>query len=159
MIEITDILSSNLGNFEFTIRDNCLVSLMPSNKTICMRHKFALDVTRDIWMIKQILNILNGCNSKITKKINLNPTGSYFQKDVWQAVLEIPQGQASTYGEIARKIGNPKAVRAVGTAVGKNPIAILIPCHRVLPASGKLGNYRWGEEMKKKLLEAEGIKF
>ncbi|SFZ98610.1 ADA regulatory protein / Methylated-DNA--protein-cysteine methyltransferase [hydrothermal vent metagenome] len=75
-------------------------------------------------------------------------SGTNFQIDVWKALLELPSASLSSYGDIAKKIGKPKAHRAVGTAIGKNPIAFLIPCHRVIQQSGKLGGYRWGETRK-----------
>lgn len=82
-------------------------------------------------------------------------TGTPFQQKVWKALLEIPYGQTCSYQEIAKKINHPKAVRAVGTAIGKNPIPILIPCHRVIKKDGQLGNYTGGNHIKKLLLEVE----
>lgn len=78
-----------------------------------------------------------------------------FQLEVWQELLKMKIGELTSYGELARKINCPKASRAVGTAVGSNPIALLIPCHRVIPASGAWGNYRWGKERKRSILEWE----
>ncbi len=83
--------------------------------------------------------------------------GTPFQQNVWSALQQIPAGTTTTYAEIANKIGHPKAVRAVGTAIGANPVAYLIPCHRVLRTDGGLGGFRWGLEIKKKILKAEGI--
>ena len=85
----------------------------------------------------------------------LNPRGTPFQKQVWQALLEIPYGQTISYGQLAEAIGNPKAVRAVGGANGKNPIFIIIPCHRVIGANGSLTGFAYGVELKKSLLEVE----
>jgi O-6-methylguanine DNA methyltransferase len=85
----------------------------------------------------------------------LDVSGTDFQKSVWRALLEIPFGQSTTYGAIAAQLGRPQASRAVGSAVGANPIALLIPCHRVLPATGPPGNYRWGMDLKRVLLDAE----
>jgi AraC family transcriptional regulator of adaptative response/methylated-DNA-[protein]-cysteine methyltransferase len=82
--------------------------------------------------------------------------GTNFQIRVWEALLAIPTGQAVTYQHIARAIGQPEAVRAVGSAVGANPIALLIPCHRVLRKSGGLGGYRWGATRKQAVLAYEG---
>ncbi len=79
-------------------------------------------------------------------------TGTNFQLKVWEALLAIPQGQVTTYEQIAAKIGHAQALRAVGTAVGHNPIAYLIPCHRVIRKMGEFGNYRWGPARKKALL-------
>lgn len=74
--------------------------------------------------------------------------GTNFQLKVWEALLRIPPGALSTYCQIAKSIGQPAAVRAVGTAVGSNPVGFLIPCHRVIQSSGKLGGYHWGETRK-----------
>ncbi|MGN0021396.1 MAG: methylated-DNA--[protein]-cysteine S-methyltransferase, partial [Sphingobacterium hotanense] len=76
-------------------------------------------------------------------RIKLHLKGSPFQLKVWQALLEIPTGKLKTYKEIAQVIEQPTASRAVGTAIGQNPIAYLIPCHRVIQTSGKFGGYRW----------------
>ena len=84
--------------------------------------------------------------------------GTNFQLKVWEALLTIPQGAVTTYQQIANSIGNPKAVRAVGTAVGDNPIAFLIPCHRVIRKEGILGEYRWGSLRKKALIGWEAAK-
>ena len=84
----------------------------------------------------------------------LNPQGTDFQKCVWQALLTIPYGKTVSYGEIARMVGC-KSAQAVGQAVGANPIALLIPCHRVIAAHGQLGGYAYGQELKKRLLHIE----
>lgn len=82
--------------------------------------------------------------------------GTEFQKQVWQALLEIPYGETRSYGQIALSIGNPKSVRAVGAANGKNPISIIAPCHRVIGASGALTGFAGGLEVKARLLALEG---
>lgn len=84
--------------------------------------------------------------------------GSHFQLNVWTALLEIPFGKQTSYGELAKRIGHPKAYRAVGTAVGANPIFFLIPCHRVIQANGNLGNYFWGAALKKRIIEWETLR-
>jgi AraC family transcriptional regulator of adaptative response/methylated-DNA-[protein]-cysteine methyltransferase len=84
--------------------------------------------------------------------LHLLVQGTNFQVKVWEALLRIPEGALTTYKHIAETIGNPKAVRAVGTAVGDNPIAYLIPCHRVIRGEGKLGEYRWGSNRKKLMI-------
>ena len=81
--------------------------------------------------------------------------GTPFQFSVWDQLRAIPAGQTRSYTEIARLIGRPRAVRAVGTANGANPVSIVIPCHRAIRVSGHLGGYRWGLERKRKLLEME----
>ncbi|MGC3940049.1 methylated-DNA--[protein]-cysteine S-methyltransferase [Roseobacter sp. EG26] len=83
--------------------------------------------------------------------------GAPFQIKVWEALLSIPSGQVTTYSEIAQSIGHPRAVRAVGTAVGRNPISWLIPCHRALRKSGGLGGYHWGLPMKRAMLAYEAV--
>ena len=84
--------------------------------------------------------------------------GAPFQLQVWEALLRIPSGHVTTYGEIAAAIGRPKAVRAVGTAVGRNPIGWLIPCHRALRRSGALGGYHWGLPVKRAMLAWEAAR-
>lgn len=85
----------------------------------------------------------------------LHLIGAPFQIKVWEALLRIPTGHVTTYGTIATAIGHPKAVRAVGTAVGRNPIGWLIPCHRALRTSGELGGYHWGLPVKRAMLAWE----
>ena len=87
--------------------------------------------------------------------IPLDAAGTEFQQAVWQALREIPYGVAISYGELARRIGNPRAVRAVGLANGRNPISIIVPCHRVIGADGSLTGYGGGLERKRFLLALE----
>ncbi len=88
-------------------------------------------------------------------KINLLCRGTNFQIKVWEALLKIRPGKLVTYGTIAREIGSPKAVRAVGTAVGMNPVSFVIPCHRVIRGMGEMGGYRWGLSRKRAMLGME----
>ncbi len=83
--------------------------------------------------------------------------GTPFQQKVWRALIRIPKGQVRTYEDIARSIGNPRAVRAVANAIGANTIPVLVPCHRVIRKDGGIGGYRWGVAQKKKLLKSEGV--
>lgn len=87
----------------------------------------------------------------------LAPTGSPFQMRVWDVLRSIPHGHAISYGELAARSGSPKAFRAVGGANGRNPIPILIPCHRVVAADGTLGGFSSGVERKRALLALEGV--
>lgn len=89
--------------------------------------------------------------SKLSQ-IKLHLRGTPFQLKVWSALLKIPQGKLSSYGELAKAIGDKSAARAVGSAVGKNPIAYLIPCHRVIRSTGEFGEYMWGAERKTVIL-------
>jgi AraC family transcriptional regulator of adaptative response/methylated-DNA-[protein]-cysteine methyltransferase len=91
-------------------------------------------------------------------EVALHLLGGPFQIKVWEALMSIPPGHVSTYSEIARAIGRPAAVRAVGTAVGRNPVSWLIPCHRALRKSGGLGGYHWGLPVKRALLAWEGAR-
>jgi len=90
-----------------------------------------------------------------TQPLKVHLRGTNFQIKVWEALLQIPVGATTSYEQIAAKIGNPKAVRAVGTAVGHNPIAVVVPCHRVIRKSGEFGNYRYGTARKLVLLARE----
>lgn len=90
--------------------------------------------------------------------VPLAPLGAPFQIKVWEALLQIPEGHVTTYGEIAQAIGSPRAVRAVGTAVGRNPIALLIPCHRAIRKTGALGGYHWGLPVKRAMLAWESAR-
>jgi len=87
----------------------------------------------------------------------LDLAGTAFQQSVWRELRKIPPGQTRSYGEIAKRIGKPKAVRAVGGACGANPIPILVPCHRVLAAHGRIGGFGGGLDRKRKLLASEGV--
>ena len=107
----------------------------------------------------QLDHVLKAWNSNQLKSINIDLHGTDFQKSVWQALLDIPHGKTLSYGNVAKKIGKAGASRAVGTAVGNNPISLIVPCHRVLNSNGDLGNYGWGLSTKKFLLQKEGIEF
>ncbi|MFZ4796288.1 MAG: bifunctional helix-turn-helix domain-containing protein/methylated-DNA--[protein]-cysteine S-methyltransferase [Bacteroidia bacterium] len=91
-------------------------------------------------------------------QIKLHLKGTDFQLKVWQTLLKIPIGQLTTYGEIANKIENKNAARAVGTAIGSNPVAFLIPCHRVIQSTGLFGGYMWGNSRKMAIIGWEGVK-
>lgn len=90
-------------------------------------------------------------------QIKLHLKGTDFQLKVWESLLKIPMGQVATYANLAEQIGNPKAFRAVGTAIGNNPVAFLIPCHRVIQATGVLGEYHWGKTRKAAMIGWEGV--
>ncbi|MFK7945237.1 MAG: methylated-DNA--[protein]-cysteine S-methyltransferase [Paracoccaceae bacterium] len=88
-------------------------------------------------------------------EVALAPVGGPFQIKVWEALMAIPSGRVTTYSEIAKVIGNPKAVRAVGSAVGRNPVSWLIPCHRAMRRDGGLGGYHWGVPLKRAMMAYE----
>ena len=89
------------------------------------------------------------------KELPLRPAGTDFQRQVWEKLLEVPYGETRSYGHIAREIGKPRACQAVGQAVGRNPISIMIPCHRIIGADGSLTGFAWGLPMKRQLLNHE----
>ena len=97
------------------------------------------------------------CGKRKSFHISYKLTGTDFQLKVWRELEKIPYGNTLTYREIAERIGNSKAVRAVGAACGKNPIWIIVPCHRVVGSDGKLTGYAGGVDMKRELLEIEGL--
>ncbi len=91
-----------------------------------------------------------------TFDLPLAPDGTDFQRSVWQALAKIPYGELRSYGDIAHQIGKPRAVRAVGAANGRNPLPIVVPCHRVIGSNGKLTGFAGGLPVKQQLLELEG---
>lgn len=92
------------------------------------------------------------------EKLHVHVRGTNFQLRVWNALLNVPSGAIKTYAELARDIGEPSAARAVGNALGANPVAVLIPCHRVIASTGIVGNYKWGTEKKRALLAWEAAR-
>lgn len=107
-------------------------------------HQSAVSIFKDDW--------------SETFEIELHLKGTDFQLKVWRALLKIPFGKLSTYGNIAKQIGRPNASRAVGTAIGNNPISFLIPCHRVIQSNGNIGGYMWGNTRKKAIIGWESTK-
>jgi AraC family transcriptional regulator, regulatory protein of adaptative response / methylated-DNA-[protein]-cysteine methyltransferase len=89
-------------------------------------------------------------------EVSVDVKGTTFQRRVWEALRNVPRGTVMSYEDIARTIGRPRATRAVGSAIGANPAAVVIPCHRVIRKSGDLGGYRWGLERKRQILSWEG---
>ncbi|MFJ3367287.1 methylated-DNA--[protein]-cysteine S-methyltransferase [Pseudomonas sp. NPDC086251] len=103
--------------------------------------------------LEQTLRHLENPHTALDLPLDL--IGSVFQRRVWEALQQIPVGQTASYQEIARQLGQPKAFRAVANACGANPLAVIVPCHRVLRQDGSLGGYRWGLERKRQLLDRE----
>jgi len=101
-----------------------------------------------------LLSLLAGDRPAAPLPLDIQATA--FQARVWRALMAIPRGETVTYGELARIVGAPNAARAVGAACGQNPVAVIIPCHRVVGSTGKLTGYRWGTERKQRLLAQEG---
>ena len=121
---------------------------------------FALDLHEPEPEVKNLEKTVNELKEYFTGKrhsfsIPLDAPGTKFQQKVWQELCRIPYGKTVSYKDIAKKIGNEKGSRAVGTANGKNPICIIVPCHRVITSNGGLGGYSGGLEIKKQLLDLE----
>ena len=107
-------------------------------------------------VMRQLTDYFAGRRTQFDVPLDL-AYGTAFQQSVWQALLKIPQGGTASYGELSARIGKPAAVRAVGAAVGRNPVSIIVPCHRVMGASGALTGYAGGLERKSALLRLEGV--
>lgn len=95
-----------------------------------------------------VIKSMFGEERKLNRPLSLHVSGTNFQISVWKALLQLPPATVTSYSEVATAIGHPRSARAVGLAVGANPVALLIPCHRVIQQSGKLGGYHWGETRK-----------
>lgn len=128
-----------------------------ANGFLALKEKFPhAHFSRKLDLIQQsALFIFQNDWSKLSE-IKLHLKGTDFQLKVWETLLKIPMGQLSTYGTVANQIEKPNASRAVGTAIGSNPVAFLIPCHRVIQASGALGGYMWGNTRKTAIIGWEG---
>ena len=126
-----------LGNDE---TDECLADLCKSwpSAEIHANHQSTLEV----------IDAMFGKKMKLNRPLSLHISGTNFQTSVWKALLLIPPGTVASYTRLATAIGHPNAARAVGLAVGANPVAFLIPCHRVIQQSGNIGGYHWGETRK-----------
>lgn len=140
--------STSLGNITLCSEDGSLTALHFEESE--KRH------TKEPILLcaeKQIQEYLSGKRKNF--ELALKFYGTDFQAAVWKAASEIPYGSTQSYHDIALAVGHPKADRAVGTALGKNPLPLLIPCHRVIRKDGSPGNYGYGEAMKRKLLRLE----
>jgi AraC family transcriptional regulator of adaptative response/methylated-DNA-[protein]-cysteine methyltransferase len=149
----------------------CLVAVTP--RGIChlafvapISRKASLDRLRREWPLADVVPDQNTTReaaarafpppgSATVPALALHVKGTNFQLKVWRALLEVPVGSVTTYGDLAAAIGDAKAARAVGSAVGANPVSYLIPCHRVIRASGELGGYAWGPDRKRVMLALE----
>ncbi len=122
-----------------------------------LRHRFpAASITENRDLQSKLATIFNVCNENPeAKALPLDLRGTAFQARVWAALQTISPGETRTYAQIAQAIGQPKAVRAVAAACGANPVAVLVPCHRVIGSNGALTGYRWGVARKRALLDRE----
>lgn len=156
--------STPFGEALFALYDNALCALyLVTAETKCaelerLQKRWPLAQFVEDTIKTQTFTAALDANSNDETTFQWLLAGSTFQLQVWRALLTIPYGKLTTYQAIANAIGNPKAVRAVGSAVGANPLSILIPCHRVIQKSGNLGGYRWGLDKKQRLISAESPK-
>jgi methylated-DNA-[protein]-cysteine S-methyltransferase len=151
------IIPSPVGKLKLVASDKGLVAVLWENDNP-KRVKLAVLVANCDHPIlleteRQLKEYFQGKRKSFSLKLDL--IGTKFQNDVWQALLAIPFGETRSYGQLARQLGNPRATRAVGAANGRNPISIVVPCHRVIGASGKLTGFAGGLETKAHLLELE----
>ena len=144
-----------------TVKGICFVNLSKISEAgfqSFLRKKFRKKPIRDDeklqCVINELLDYFNGNQVNFKSLLDLR-IGTIFQRKVWDEISEIPHGELRSYKWIANKIGNPNAVRAVGNAVGKNPVPPIIPCHRVIRSDGKLGGFSSGIPLKKWLLKLE----
>ena len=155
-------LESPLGTIVLTVCEQglCALEFAESEQGMLNRlqraHPDAVfeDGPRAKQTARQVKDYFDGSLDALTS-LRVAPSGTPFQKQVWAALREVPVGATSSYAKIAKTIGNPKAVRAVGAANSKNPIALVVPCHRVIAADGKLHGYAGGLWRKQWLLEHE----
>jgi methylated-DNA-[protein]-cysteine S-methyltransferase len=148
---------SPVGTLKLVVSDQALVAILWDNeKPNRVRLETMKENVKDFLIVeveKQLKEYFQ--QQRHTFNLPLEPPGTPFQQAVWQSLLEIPFGKTCSYGEIARKIDRPEAVRAVGAAIGRNPISIVIPCHRVIAANGSLTGFAGGLHRKQTLLDIE----
>ena len=147
------IYNSKIGNILITADEKSILTVSFTDETVNFLEKN--DVIDQV--ILQLDEYFSG--TRRIFDLSLNPNGTEFQKRVWDELVKIPYGETRTYKEIAKMIGNENLSRAVGNANNKNPIAIIIPCHRVIGSNHKLTGYAYGLDKKKKLLDLEKVNF
>ncbi len=152
---LTTIVGSPVGTLTLEAQDGCLVGLHLEEQ----RHPTVPPPRsrRDDGRFDEIRTQLDEyfAGERTAFEVPLRLEGTEFQRRVWDALCRIPYGETISYGELARRVGNPKASRAVGLANGRNPVAIIVPCHRVIAADGTLGGYGGGLGRKTVLLDLE----
>ena len=150
-------MQSPVGELKLVASDNGLTAILWENDDPKRVRLGPLTENKQHPILLETERQLNGYFAGTLEKfsLTLDFVGTAFQKKVWQALLTIPFGETRSYGEIAKQIGSPKAVRAVGAANGRNPISIIAPCHRVIGANGKLTGFAGGLEAKARLLDIE----
>jgi AraC family transcriptional regulator, regulatory protein of adaptative response / methylated-DNA-[protein]-cysteine methyltransferase len=160
-----DIGSSTLGQVLVALNDKGLCAILPGDSPATvkreLRERFPgaqieQDPARLARVLPKVLAFVDGRSA--TLDLPLDPAGTDFQQRVWRALRGIPVGKTASYADIARRIDAPKSFRAVAQACGANPLALVIPCHRVVRNDGALSGYRWGVARKRALLEREAAR-
>jgi methylated-DNA-[protein]-cysteine S-methyltransferase len=153
-----DILTSPLGDITAAASDNAIIAVHISGDRYFTSAPLDWVQANDNPLLNQLQTEMDDffAGKRTGFSVPIVFKGTEFQQLVWNALQTIPAGTTTTYGALAEKIGKPKAVRAVGTAIGKNPICIVVPCHRVMAGDGSLGGYVAGLERKRHLLTLEG---
>ena len=146
------LLNSKIGPLYFVATDSTLRGIFWKQQTAPFIQSFKECAVLER-AVRQVEEYLAGSRSQFD--LVLEPVGTEFQMKVWRELARIPYGKTISYTELARRVRNEKAVRAVGTANGRNPLSLVIPCHRVIAADGSLGGYAGGLEIKKRLLDLE----
>jgi methylated-DNA-[protein]-cysteine S-methyltransferase len=141
------------GTVTFIADEKSLISMYKGTHKPVSSQDIESETTVIAEAFRQWNEYLNG--DRKTFSIKIKPQGSLFQMKVWDALLKIPFGETRSYGQISAQIGNKNAARAVGAAIGKNPLPVFIPCHRVIGTNGRLTGFSWGLDMKAHLLELE----
>lgn len=159
--------TKKLGNLGVAVQNQylCFISFSHSNENNfekLLQHRFPnrsliLDPEKTKEVQKQINDYFAGKRDQFEFSIDFETLGTPFQCKVLETTFKIPFGKVMSYSDVARMVGHPKASRAVGNALAKNPIPIVIPCHRVVASDGSLGGYTGGLEYKRKLLKLEGV--
>lgn len=144
--------NTDIGKIGIAEKENKITDLFFSNRELkCDIREFETELIKKT--ISEVREYLIGKRSSFD--IPINPSGTGFYLSVWKEVMNIPYGETRRYKQIANKVGNSRAFRAVGMALNKNPIAIIIPCHRVIGTSGKIIGYAGGVDIKELLLKLE----
>jgi methylated-DNA-[protein]-cysteine S-methyltransferase len=150
-------MESPVGKLKLVARSNALLAVLWERErpNRIKLPKLSLDTQQPILLEaeRQLREYFSGARTEFD--LPLEPNGSEFQKKVWRALREIPFGQTRSYLQLAKTLGSPKAVRAVGAANGKNPLSIVVPCHRVIGADGSLTGFAGGLDVKAQLLALE----
>lgn len=155
---------TELGTFyaAFTRRGLCELSLSCADEkefTARLEKRFGVEPVQDDGLVRPLLRMINSYlrGVQVTWNFDIDIScATEFQQVVWQEARKIPYGTTVSYGELARRVGRPKAARAVGGAMGANPLLLIVPCHRVLGSDGRLTGFGCGLDVKEKLLRLEG---